>query len=104
MRWLAAVAIAVAMVMVMLSVEHDSVVPMPVSVTNADANSDAADPDLNAFRDDHWFVAGVHRTGKCRHRQKRNKKKGEHSVPHDGTLFGWGLYVPTPVRMRAWYC
>jgi hypothetical protein len=47
------------------------VVPMPVSLT--DPNSDAADPDIGAFRDDHWFVADVQRTGKCRHRQERNK-------------------------------
>ena len=63
---LPAVAIAVAVVMVVLSVEHDRVVPMPVSVT--DPNSDAADPDVDAFRDDHWFVADVQRTGKCRQR------------------------------------
>ena len=57
MRLLAAVAIVVAMVMAVLSVEYDSVITMPVSV--ADANSDAADPDIDAFRDDHWFGADV---------------------------------------------
>jgi hypothetical protein len=62
-------------------------VPMPVTLT--DPNSDAAGPDLGAFRDDHRFVARVQRTGKCRHRQKRNKKKGKHSILHD-ILLGWG--------------
>jgi len=90
MRRLAAVAIAVAAVMVMASVEHDALVMMPMSVTDADANSDAADTDLDAFRDDHWFVAGVQRAGKCRQRQKRNKNKAEQNILHDGTLFGWG--------------
>jgi hypothetical protein len=56
---------------------------MPVSVT--DANSDAADPDFDVFRDDHWFVAGVRRTGKCRHGQKRNNEKRKQSILH-GTL------------------
>jgi hypothetical protein len=77
------VAIVVAMVIVVLSVEHDSAVMMPVSV--ADANSDAAD--IDAFRDDHRLVAGVRRTGECRHCQKRNNKKGKHSILHS-TLFG----------------
>jgi hypothetical protein len=36
-------------------------VPMPVSLT--DANGDAADPDFDVFRDDHWFVAGAQRAG-----------------------------------------
>jgi len=74
-RWLAAVAIVVAVVMVVLSVEHDRVVPMPVPVT--DPNSNAADIDTYTFRDDHGLVGGVQRTGKCRHSQHRNKKKGE---------------------------
>ena len=87
MRRLAAVVIAVvAMVMAVVPVEHDSGV-MPVPVT--DANSDAADPDIDVFRDDHWFVAGVQRTGKCRHGHERNKKKRKQSILH-GTLFGWG--------------
>jgi hypothetical protein len=90
MRWLAAVAIAIAIVMVVVSIEHDSVVPMPVSIT--DPNSDAADPDLDALRDDHWLVAGIQRTGKCRHRQERNKKQGKYSILH-GTLFGWGHFT-----------
>ena len=85
-RWLAAVAIVVAVVMVVLSVEHDRVATVSVSVT--DPNSDAANSDIDAFRDDHWFVADVQRTGKCRHRQQRNKKKGEQSILHDG--IGWG--------------
>jgi len=41
-------------------------VPMPVSLT--DANADVADLNSDDFRDDHWFVAGAQRTGKCRHR------------------------------------
>jgi hypothetical protein len=90
MRWLAAVVIVMVMVTV-VSVEHDSVIPMPVSVT--DMNSNAAYPDIDAFRDDHRFVADIQRTGKYRHRQERNKKKGKHSILH-GTLFGWGLHVP----------
>jgi hypothetical protein len=72
---------------VVLSVEHDRAVPMPVSVT--DANSDTADIDTDTFRDDHWLVAGVRGSGKCRHRQHRIKKKGEQNILHDGTLFGW---------------
>jgi hypothetical protein len=64
-----------------------SVVPMPVSLT--DRNSDAAAPDIGAFRDDNWFVADVQRTGKCRHRQEWKKKKGKHSILHD-ILLGLG--------------
>jgi hypothetical protein len=52
-------------------------VPLPMSF--ADSNSNAADSDIGAFRDDHWFVADVQRTAKYRHRQKRNKKKGKQS-------------------------
>ena len=63
---------------------------------------DAADSDIGAFRDDHWFVADVQRTGKYRHRQKRNKKKGKHSILHD-VLLGETLAVPMLGRMRAWY-
>jgi len=89
MRWLAAIAIVVAMVMVVvLPVEHDSVVTM-MAMSVTDANSDATDPDFDAFRDDHWFGAGVRRTGKCRHRQERNNKKSEQSILHS-TLLGWG--------------
>jgi hypothetical protein len=57
------------MVMVVVpSVGHieASMVPMPVSLT--DPNSDAADPDICAFRDDDGFVADVQSTSKCRHR------------------------------------
>jgi hypothetical protein len=52
--------------------------PAPVSLT--DPNSDPTDSDIGAFREDHWFVADVQRTGKCRDRQKRNKKKGKQAV------------------------
>jgi hypothetical protein len=55
-------------------------VPMAVSLT--DPNSDAADSDIGAFRDDHWFVADAQRIGKHRHRQERNKTKGKHSILH----------------------
>jgi hypothetical protein len=100
MRWLAAVAIVLAMMMVVvLSVEHDSVVMMPVSVTDVDA--DAADSDIDALRDDHWFVAAIQRAGKRRHRQKRNKKSGKQNILHDGTFFGWGRHVPMRARVRA---
>lgn len=43
-----------------------TMVPMPVSLT--DANADVADLNSDVFRDDHWFVAGAQRAGKCRHR------------------------------------
>jgi hypothetical protein len=69
-----------------------SIVPMPVPLT--DPNSDPADSDIGIFRDDSWFVADVHRTGKCRHGQERNKTKGKHSILHDILL---GLLG----RMRA---
>jgi hypothetical protein len=74
--------VLVAIVMVVVSssghIEASTkMVPVPVSLT--DPNSDAADSDIGAFRDDHWFVADVQRTGKCRHRQNRNKKKSKHS-------------------------
>jgi hypothetical protein len=76
--------VAIVMVVVVPSVGHieASMVPMPMSLT--DLNSDAADPDIGAFREDHWFVADVQRTGKCRHRQERNKNKGQkqHSSWH----------------------
>jgi hypothetical protein len=81
---LPAVAIAVAVVMVVLSVEHDRVVPMPVSVS--DPNSDATDIDTDTFRDDHRLVAGVQGSGKCRHRQHRNEKKGKHYILHDALI------------------
>jgi hypothetical protein len=80
------------MMVAVLPVEHDNVVTMmPVSHTDANSDSDAAhpDPDFDALRDDHWFVAGVRRTGKCRHRQEWNDKKRKQSILH-GTLLGWG--------------
>jgi hypothetical protein len=84
---LAVVVVAIVMVVVS-SIAHikasTRMVPVPMSF--ADSNSNAADSDIGAFRDDHWFVADVQRTGKCRHRQKRNKKKGKHSSLH---AFSW---------------
>jgi len=75
------------MVMVVLPVEHDSVVTM-MPVSHTDANSDAADPDFDGLRDDHWFVAGVRRTGKCRHCQEWSNKKRKQSILLHGTLLG----------------
>jgi hypothetical protein len=97
---LAVVVVAIVMVAVS-SIGHikacTRMVLVPVSLT--DPNSDAADSDISAFRDDHWFVANVQRTGKCRHRQKRNKKKGKHSSLHDILL---GLDARRPaVRQNA---
>jgi hypothetical protein len=95
---LAVVVVAIVMVAVS-SIGHikasTRMVLVPVSLT--DSNSDAADSDIGAFRDDHWFVADVRRTGKCRHRQKRNKKKGKHSSLHD-ILLGLGR---SPSRCSA---
>jgi hypothetical protein len=67
MRWLAVVSIVI--VVVVFWVEHDRRDVMPMPVSHTDANSNAADADFDAFRDDHWFVADVQRTGNCRHRQ-----------------------------------
>jgi hypothetical protein len=71
------IAIVMAIVTVMaVSREHVEVtmrpvevtmVPMPVSLANANANN-VADLNSDVFRDDHWFVAGAQRAGKCRHR------------------------------------
>jgi hypothetical protein len=86
----AAVLIVIVMV-VMLAADHDAVVSMPVSLTGV--NPDAADSDMDVFRDDDRVIAaGVHRTGKCRHRQERNETKNKHGILH-GTLFGWGRLV-----------
>jgi hypothetical protein len=35
-----------------------------------------------SYRGQHGPVADVQSTGKCRHRQERNKKKGKHSILH----------------------
>jgi len=85
----------VAIVMVVPSVGHieASMVPMSMPMSLTDPNSDAADPDIGAFREDHWFVADVQRTGKCRHRQERNKKKGKNSILH-GIFLGWNARRP----------
>ncbi len=58
---------AIVVVMVMSSVEHNprcAVVSMPMMP--ADINSDAADCDIGAFRDDHRSVTDSQRTGKKR--------------------------------------
>ena len=83
---------AIVVVMVVVVRSDNNVIPMPVLVT--DVNSDGADSDFDVFRDDHWFVAGVRRSGKCRHGQKRNNEQGKQSILHDTTLFGWGRYRP----------
>jgi hypothetical protein len=88
------VVLIVIVIVVVLAVDHDAVVPMPVSL--AAANLDAADPDIDVFRDDDRVIAaGVHRTGKCRHRQERNETKNKHGILGilHGTLFGWGHSV-----------
>jgi hypothetical protein len=102
---LAVVVVAIVMVVVS-SIAHikTSTRMVPVPMSFADPNSDAPDSDIGAFREDHWFVADVQRTGKCRHRQKRNKKKGKHSSSvHDVLLGGTTLAVPMLGRMRPWY-
>jgi len=84
---------AIFVFVVMVVHADDSVIPMPVPVT--DVNSDGADSDFDVFRDDHWFVAGVRRTGKCRHRQERNGEKRKQSILHDTTFsLNWGPFGP----------
>jgi hypothetical protein len=87
-RWSAAVVV----MMAVSSRGHieATMVAMPVSLT--DPNSDAADPDVGDFRNDHWFADGQ-RTGKCRHRQKRNKKESKCNILH-GTLLCWDVRRP----------
>jgi hypothetical protein len=102
MRRLVAI-VAVVMVMAVPSGGHIEVTMVPMPMPVADVNSHRADSDFDVFRYDYWFVAGVRRSGKCRHGQKRNNEKGKQSILHDTTLFGWGFYVPMPARMRACY-
>ena len=61
---------------VVSSFAHIQASTVPISVSLTDPNPDAADFDFGAFRDDNPFVADVRRTGKCRHGQERNNKKG----------------------------
>jgi hypothetical protein len=73
---LAAIVVAIVTVMAVSRGHVDAtMVPMPVSL--ADANTKVADLNSDVFCYDHWFVAGAQRAGKCRHRQKRNNKKGK---------------------------
>jgi len=58
-------AIVIATVMA-LSREHVEVTMVPMPVPHANAN--VADLNSDVFRDDHWFVTGTQRAGKCRHR------------------------------------
>ena len=84
----------VIVMVVPLAADHD-VVSMPVALTAA--NPDAADSDMDVFRDDDRVsAAGVHRTGKCRHRQERNETKNKHGIFGilHGTLFGWDAPRP----------
>jgi hypothetical protein len=103
-RFILAVVVVAIVMVVVSTIAHikasTRMVPVPMSF--ADSNSNAADSDIGAFRDDHWFVADVQRTGKYRHRQKRNKKKGKHSSLHD-VLLDETLAVPMLGRMRLWY-
>jgi hypothetical protein len=74
----AAVVVSILIVMVAVLADHDAVVSMPVSLTAADPH--ATDSDMDVFRDDDRFIAGVHRTGKGRHRQERNETKNKHGI------------------------
>jgi hypothetical protein len=71
---LAAIVMSIVMSMA-VSRGHVEVAMVPMPGSFADAN--VADLNSDVFRDDHWFVAGAQRAGKCRHRQERNNKKGE---------------------------
>jgi hypothetical protein len=93
MRRLVAI-VAVVMVMAVPSGGHIEVTMVPMPMPVADVNSHRADSDFDVFRYDYWFVAGVRRSGKCRHGQKRNNEKGKQSILHDTTLFGWGILRP----------
>ena len=64
---LAAIVIAIVMVMAVSRV-HVEVAMVPMAVSHANANANVADLNSDVFRDDHWFVAGAQRAGKCRHR------------------------------------
>jgi hypothetical protein len=54
---LAAIVVAIVMMMA-VSRGHVEVTMVPM-VSRADANADVADLNSDAFRDDHWFVAGA---------------------------------------------
>ena len=91
---------AIVMVMAVSSSGHIEVTMVPMPVSDTDANSDWTDSDFDVFRDDRRFVAGVQRTGKCRHSQERNNKKGKQDILHD-TLF-WLARPLAPIdRMRV---
>ena len=68
---LAAIVIPTVMTIVMVmtvSRGHVEVTMVPMPVSHANANANVADLNSDVFRDDHWFVAGAQRAGKCRHR------------------------------------
>jgi hypothetical protein len=75
---------AIVVVVVMVVHADDSVIPMPVPV--ADVNSDRTHSDFDVFCHDRRLIAGVRRTGKCRHGQERNSEQGKQSIPHNTTL------------------
>ncbi len=51
-----------------VSRSHVEVIMVPMPLWLANANADVANFNSDFFRDDHWFVAGAQRAGKCRHR------------------------------------
>ena len=65
-------------ILIVMVVVLAAVVSMPVSLTAV--NPDATDSDMDVFRDDDRVIAGVHRTGKGRHRQERNETKNKHGI------------------------
>jgi hypothetical protein len=69
---------AAVVVSILMLVVLAPVVSMPVSLTAV--NPDATDSDMDVFRDDDRVIAGVHRTGKGRHRQERNETKNKHGI------------------------
>jgi hypothetical protein len=69
---------AAVVVSILMLVVLAPVVSMPVSLTAV--NPDATDSDMDVSRDDDRVIAGVHRTGKGRHRQERNETKNKHGI------------------------
>jgi hypothetical protein len=65
---LAAVVTSIVTVIAVSSSGHIEVTMIPVTVSVANADANAVDPDYDVFRDDHRFVAAGQRAGKCRHR------------------------------------
>ena len=76
---------AIVTVIAVSSSGHIEVTMVPMTMSLTDANSDWTDSDV--FCDNRRLVAGVQSTGKCRHGQERNNKKGKQSILHD--TFFW---------------